>query len=117
MITEYEKPLTKYEFVITNTQQFPSMLNNLPLSEDEEDVSYDGESRFTNIPIKETMDFICDEMFNRKKLKPIYKQSSFKKLPHKLKTECTFSITGRLRKQLDGLAIGGTLSVTLLDCL
>ena len=30
--------------------------------EDEEDVSYDVESLFTNIPINETIDFICDEI-------------------------------------------------------
>ena len=32
VIAEYLKPLTKIELVITNTQQFPSMLNNVPLS-------------------------------------------------------------------------------------
>ena len=31
VIAEYLKPLTKNELVITNTQQFPSMLNNVPL--------------------------------------------------------------------------------------
>ena len=110
------KKFTKNEFVITNSQQFPSMLNNVPLSEDEEDVSCDVETLFTNIPIKETIDFICDEIYNRKKLKPICKQSIFKKLLYKLTTECTFSVTGRLRKQIDGLAMGGALSVTLSDC-
>ena len=87
------------------------MLNNVPLSEDEEDVSYDVESLFTNIPIKETIDFICNEIYNLKKLKPVCKQSIFKKLLCKLTTECTFSITGRVHKQIDGIAVGGTLSV------
>ena len=32
VIAEYLKPLTKIELVRTNTQQFPSMLNNVPLS-------------------------------------------------------------------------------------
>ena len=40
---EYLKPLAKNELVITKTEQFPSMLNSVPLSEDEEDVSYDVE--------------------------------------------------------------------------
>ena len=73
VIAEYLKPLAKNELVITNTQQFPSMFNNVPLSRDEEDVSYDVESLFTNIPIKETIDFICDEICNRKKVRPICK--------------------------------------------
>ena len=64
-------------FFITNTQ---SILNKVPLSEDEEDISYDVESLFTNITIKETIDFICDEIYNCKMLKAICKQSTFKKL-------------------------------------
>ena len=70
---EYLKPLTKIEFVITNTQQFPSILNNVPLFKDEEDVRYGLESLFTKILIKETIEFICDEIYNRKKLNPICK--------------------------------------------
>ena len=30
---------------------------------------------------------------------------------------CTFSATGKLRKQVDGVSIGDTLSVTFSDCL
>ena len=48
------------------------MLNNIPLSEDEEDVSCDVESVFTNIPIKDTVDFICEEIYVHKKLDPNY---------------------------------------------
>ena len=52
VIAQYLKSLTKIKLVITNTQQFPSMLNNVPLSKDEKDVSYDIASVFTNISIK-----------------------------------------------------------------
>ena len=102
---------------MTNTQQFTSKLNNAPLYEDEEYLGYDVESLFTNIPIKETIDFTWDKIYTRRKLKPICKQSIFKKLLCKLTTECTFSVTGRLRKQIDDVAMGGNLSVTLSDCL
>ena len=84
VIAQYLKPLTKNEFVINNTQDFPSMLNRVELSEDEEDVSYDVESLFTNIPINETIDFICDEIYIHKKIQPIGK---FKKLKHLIKME------------------------------
>ena len=92
------------------------MLNNVTLSEDDEDVSYNVECLFTDIPVKETTDFICDEIYNHKKLKPICKQSIFKKLLNKLTTECTFSVAGKLGKQIDGVAMSGTLSLTLSDC-
>ena len=53
--------MTKIEFVINSTQDFPAMLNNVPISEDVEDVSYDIGLVFTNIPIKDKIDFICEE--------------------------------------------------------
>ena len=107
--------MTKNEFVINNTQAFPAMLNNMSLSEDEEGVSYDVESLFTNIPIKDTIDFICEEIYVHKKLEPICKKSIFKKLLYKLTTECKFSATGKLQKQVDGVSVRVTLSVILSD--
>ena len=114
VIAQCLKPLTKNEFVINNTQDFPSMLNIVELSEDE-DVSYDVESLFTNIPINETIDFICDKIYIDKKLQPICKGSIFKKLLLKLTTECTFSVNEQLCKQIDVFSMGGTLSVVLSD--
>ena len=68
------------------------MLSNLPpLSEDEEDVSYDVESLFTNIPIKETIDYIIEQIYTHKKLKPICSQLIFKRLLLKLASECTYT--------------------------
>ena len=109
VIEQYLKPLTKNEFLINNTQDFPSMLNRVEMSEDEEGVIYDVESLFTNIPINETIDFICDEIYIHKKLQPICKRSVFKKLLLKLTTECTFSINEQLCKQIDRVSMGGTL--------
>ena len=100
--------MTKNEFVINNTQDILSVLNNVPIFEDEKDVSYDVESLFTNIPIQNTIDFICEEIYTQEK-------SIFKKLIYKLTTKCTFSATGKLRKQIDGVSMGGTLSVTISD--
>ena len=54
------------------------MLNNVPISEDEEDVSYDVESLFTNIPLKDTIDFICEEIYVHKKFaKNLYSRNYF----------------------------------------
>ena len=69
------------------------MLNNVPISEDEEDVSCDVESLFTNIPVKDTRDFNCKEIYVHKKLEPICKMSIFKKLLYKMTIEYTFSAT------------------------
>ena len=50
---------------------FSSMLNNVPISEDEGNVSYNVESLFTNISIKDTIDFVCKEIYVHKKLESI----------------------------------------------
>ena len=49
-ISDYLRPLCKNEYSINDTQKFPNMLSSIPLLQvDEEDVSYDVESLFTNI--------------------------------------------------------------------
>ena len=54
VISDYLKPLCKNEYSINDTQKFPIMLSSIrPLQDDEEDVSYDVESLFTNIAIQE----------------------------------------------------------------
>ena len=50
------------------------------------------ESLFTNIPINETIDYILDQIYNKKKLKPICPKLIFKRLLLKLATEVTFTI-------------------------
>ena len=103
VISQYLKPLCKNEFTINDTQ---------PLQEDEEDVSYGVESLFTNIPINETIDYILDQIYNKKKLKPICPKLIFKRLLLKLATEVTFTINNNFFKQTDGCAMLGPLSVT-----
>ena len=43
------------------------MLEEISLLEDEEDVSYDVESLFTNITIKENINYTCEEQYVHKK--------------------------------------------------
>ena len=116
VIAEYLKPLSQNEFVIIDTQSFPDLIKNTPISDDEEDVSYDVESLFTNIPVRETIDYILDQIYNQHKLKPMCKKSIFKKLLYKLTTECTFSANNSLYKQVDGVTMGGPLSVVFTGC-
>ena len=77
-VSQYLKPLTKNEIDYNNVQGFSSRLSNVPISEDEEDVSYDVEALFTNVFIEETIDFICKEIYVHEKLETIYKEAIFK---------------------------------------
>ena len=116
VISQYLKPLCKNEVKINETQSFAVDIKNIqPLQEDEEDVSYDVESLFTNIPINETIDYILDQIYNKKKLKPICSKLIFKRLLLKLATEVTFTTNNNFFKQTDGCTMGGPLSVTFSD--
>ena len=55
VISDYLRPLCKNEYSINDIQKFPSMLSAIPrLQDDEEDVSHDVESLFTNFLTQET---------------------------------------------------------------
>ena len=83
------------------------MKNLPPLESDEQYVSYDVESLFTNIPLIDTINFILDEIYVNKKLQPICSRLIFKRLLMKLTTESTFIFNGTFYKQTDGCAMGG----------
>ena len=92
------------------------MLRDLPpLNNDEEYVSYDVDSLFKNIPLKETIDDILEEIYVNGKMKPICSKLIFKRLLYKLTTECIFQLNMKFFKQIDGCSMGGPLSVTLSD--
>ena len=116
VILDYLRPLCKNEYSINDTQKFPSMLSSIPpLQDDEEDVSYDVESLFTNIPIQETINYIIEQIYVDIKLTPICSKLIFRRLLIKLATECTFMLNSRFLKQVDGCNMGGPLSISFSD--
>ena len=70
VISEYLKPLYENnDFIIKNTQDFAQIIRKqLPLEENEEYVSYDVESIFTNVPIHDTIKYILEKIYNLNKL-------------------------------------------------
>ena len=54
------------QITISDTLAFPGLLKNIENSDDYEDVSYDMESLFTSIPIKETIDYIIHKIYTEK---------------------------------------------------
>ena len=117
VIANYLKPLcSDNKYIIRNTQDFPKLfLDEPPLNDNEEYVSYDVESLFTNIPIEDTINYIVDEIYNRNKLPKICTKLIFKRLLTKLTTENTFTFNSKYYRQIDGCTMGGPLSVILSD--
>ena len=115
VIAQYLQPLAINEFTISGTLSFPYIFRENSLDSNEEYVSYDLDSLFTSIPLGETVDFILDEIYVRKKLEPFCKKSIFKKLLNKLCKGCTFIADGRLIRQVDGCPMGGPISVVFCN--
>ena len=103
------KPLCKNEFSIGNTQSFQKKIRDFPpLESEEEDVSYDVESLFTNIPLKETLNYILDQIYVHKIPPQICSSLFFKRLLMKLATEVTFSFSNKFCKQINRCTICDT---------
>ena len=83
------------------------MIKSVNSKDNEEDVSYDVASLYTSIPVSETIEYICDEIYKNKVLKPFCeKRLIFKRLLERLTKESVFSVNGRLIKQVDGCPMG-----------
>ena len=91
---------------------FTKILSSIPPRfPDEENVSYDVELLFKNVPIDETIDYICKQLYVNKKLAPMCSKTIFVKLLKKVNKGSIFSANERLYKQIDGFAMGSPLPV------
>ena len=73
--TNYLKPFAKNDFIMSDTLSFSYMLKKADNSESNEAVSYDVESLFTNIPLKETIVYILHKIYGDKSIKAFCKKS------------------------------------------
>ena len=86
-----------------------------PLKDVEEYVSYDIESLFTNIPLKESIENILEQIHVHNKLPTKCRKLTFQILLEKITTENSFQLNSKFFIQPDGCAMGDPLSVTLSD--
>ena len=69
------------------------MIKHFPsLPDDEEYVSYDVASLFTNILLDETIDFIIESIYTHKKLLQIRSKLIYCRLLEKIKKDCMFQL-------------------------
>ena len=88
--------LCKNEYSINETKRLPSMLSSIPpLRDGKENVSYNVESLFTNIPMEETVTYIIEQIYVHGKLTPTCLKLIFRRLLIKLAIECTFKFNRR----------------------
>ena len=73
-------------------------------------VSYDVLLLFTNIPLGNTIVYIIESIYTHKKLLQICSNIIFCRLLKKIAKNCTFQFCFKFYKQVDGCAMGVTLS-------
>ena len=78
-------------------------------------VFYNVESFFTIIPLKETIDYILEQIYVHNKLPMICNKLILRRLLEKITTENLLHLSSKFFKQTDEFAMGGPLSVTLSD--
>ena len=99
VVSDYLRPLCKNDYSINDIQKFPSMLSAIPrLQDDEEDVSHDVESLFTNFLTQETINYTIEHIYVHKKLMSICLKVIFRRLLIKLATKCTLKFNSRFLK-------------------
>ena len=69
-MSNYLQPLVHNGYVIKDTLTFAEIIKNDVLDPNEEYISYDVESLFTSIPVKETIDYIILEIYDIKVIEP-----------------------------------------------
>ena len=97
--------LTSQEMLMYHQQNTCSWLKTAEESDDYEKVSYDVESLFTSIPVKETTDYIIQIIYVKKEIKPFCKKSIFIKILKKLTQERVFTITSKTDLSSKSMAV------------
>lgn len=103
------------EHSIKDSFQFQKKITNVRLEENEVPLSFDIKSLFTNIPVNETIDLICDAWYRGTRQPPKLSEVPLSEencrfLLSTLAKDVDFTFGGKLYRQIDGLAMGSPLS-------
>ena len=108
-------PLTRNEFTVKNSFEFVSEITNINLNQFVM-ASFDVESLFTNIPLDETIDIICNSLFEENEKFKKFTKTQFSKLLNFAVKDSPFLFNNKLYLQTDGMAMGNPLGPTFANC-
>ena len=102
-------PLTTNIYTVPSTYEFCSEIKSFSYHNPPIMASFDVESLFTNIPVKETINIIINELFTDSNQYNGFSRTQFRKLLNLACTENIFIFDNNLYQQIDGVAMGGSL--------
>ena len=77
--------------------------------------SLDVESLFTNIPLEEAINISCDFLFANEAKINNFSRNGFEKLLRMALQNNFFNFDGKIYKQIDGVAMGSPLGLSLAN--
>ena len=109
------EPFTKNEYTVPNSYSFCNFLKSFTPSTDLYMASFDITSLFTNIPLAETIDIICEKIFSTQDSFLNFDRPTFKKLLSLACHNTYFLFNDTVYHQFDGVAMGSPLGPTLAN--
>ena len=106
------KPYRPCKYSLSSTYDLLEKLKHVSLSQNSVCVSFDVSSLFTNVPVGETIDIICNIVCDFPGFP--YNKNELRTLLY-LANESIFSFNGRTYKQIDGVSMGNPLAPTFAE--
>ncbi|CAF4731422.1 unnamed protein product, partial [Rotaria sp. Silwood1] len=106
------KPIRDSPYSLKNTNDFLKFIQqNSHLSNNNRMISFDIQSLFTNIPVRETIEIICNKLYcTVPKLRPFIPEDYFRKLLEFTTTGTHFLFNNKYYEQCDGILMGTPLA-------
>ena len=112
------QPLTHNDYNLKDSFDAVKRIRSIPhklFDEDYQFVSFDVQSLFTNVPVKETINIILDRVYNKKLINTNLNKRTMKKLLLDSCTKTAFSFDNVFYEQCAGLSLGSSLGPVLAN--
>lgn len=113
-LDEKLKPLSINKYTISDIFQFAEEIQHLQVANNDILVSYDVTALFTNVPLEETIQILAKKAFNENWFNRTYNldigEADLIELLRLATKDQLFQFNGNLYEQIDGVAMGSTLS-------
>ena len=112
-------PLGKSRYTVTSTEEFINRIKLIKPRPNQQMISFDVVSLFTNVPLEKTIDIILRKVYREKLIKTKIKREDLKNLLYLCTKEGHFTFNGETYIQTDGVMMGsplGSLIANIFMC-
>lgn len=103
--------LSHNEYMLRNSYEFVDSIKSVPNADKQYMCSFDVESLYTNVPVTESIELILNRIYiDNVKVHHGFTRKELKKLLELTLQDTYFKFNNSIYKQLDGLAMGSSLS-------